>query len=91
MIAGMTFYTMLIYWFLYPRDALVWGGRDLLYAVWALVKWVLKLVHVLSAEVLAFECLNYSAKMPSLAMIILPILMSWVSFLGVSWASSIWE
>ena len=45
-------------------------GRDLLCAVWASVKWVLKLGHVWSAEVLVFHCLTYLAKMPELVMII---------------------
>ena len=61
-------------------------GRDLLCAVWASVKWVLKLGHVWSAEVLVFHCLTYLAKMPELVMIILPMLMSWVSVSGVPWS-----
>ena len=42
--------TMLVFLLLYPRDVVVWLGRSLLYAVWAPVKWVLKLVRFWSAE-----------------------------------------
>ena len=60
-------------------------GCDLLYAVWASVKWGFKLVHVWSSEALAFHCSAYSSKIPALVIIIFPMLMIWVSVSGVPW------
>ena len=57
--------TRLDCWLSYPRDVMVWVGRDLLYAVWASVKWIFKLVHIWSAEVLAIQRLKDSANMPA--------------------------
>ena len=64
--------TMLDYWLLYPRYEVVWVVCYLLYEIWALVKWVLKLGHVWSAEGLVLERSEYLEKIPALVIIIFP-------------------
>ena len=57
---------MLDFWLLYPRDTLVWVGRDILYALWASVKWILKLGHVYFAEAFTFHSSADYAKISAL-------------------------
>ena len=64
---------------------MVYMGHDVFNAVGESMKWVLKLGYVWSAQGMAFKCSTYSENMPVLVIIILPILMSWVSILGVPW------
>ena len=68
---------------------MIWLGNELLYAVWSSVKWDLKLVNVWYAEGFMLQSLTYSENIPELVMIILPMLMSGMSFLGVPWVSDI--
>ena len=68
--------TNLACWLKFPKYAVVWVGCVLLYAVWASVKWFLKLGNIWSADGLASQCSMYSENMPTLVIIILPMMMS---------------